>query len=114
MNTDAKARNEEFFRQVNEQIEAISQTIPASEPTMEFLCECDDLTCQGKVEATRSEYESARAVPTHFIVLPEHVDTGVEHVVSSNDRFVVVEKEGAAASDAEAHNPRDNAEGSKP
>jgi hypothetical protein len=111
MNIDAKARNEEFFRQVNEQIEAVSQNVPATEPTMEFLCECDDLACQGKVEATRTEYESARAVPTRFIVLPEHVDSRVEHVIASNDRFVVVEKEGAAARDAEAHDPRDNDEG---
>jgi len=107
MNVDAKSRNEEFFRQVNEQIDAVSQTIPATEPTMDFLCECDDLGCQGKVEATRSEYESVRAVPTHFIVLPHHVDPQVEHLISSNDRFGVVEKQGEAARDAEAHDPRD-------
>ena len=106
MNLDAKARNEEFFRLVNEEIDAVSETVPATEPTMRFLCECDDLGCQGKVELTRAEYESVRAVPTHFIVLPHHVDPEVEHSISSNDRFAVVEKEGEAARDAEAHDPR--------
>jgi hypothetical protein len=32
-----------------------------------------------------------RAVPTHFVVLPAHVDRRVEHVVSENERFAVVE-----------------------
>jgi hypothetical protein len=108
MNADAKARNEEIFRKVNERIEGVSQTVPATEPTMAFLCECDDLECHGKVEVTRAQYESVRAVPTHFIVLPDHIDPEIEHVVFSDDRFVVVEKEGAAARNAEAHDPRDN------
>ena|SRR5579864_1537937 len=107
MSSDAKARNEELFRQVNERIEAISQSIPASDPTMEFLCECDDVECQGTLRATRAEYESVRAEPTHFVVLPGHVDPQVEHVVLSDERFLVVEKEGAAASDAEENDPRD-------
>jgi hypothetical protein len=107
MKDEAKARNEELFRTVNEEIEAISQTIPATAPTMDFLCECDHLDCQGKVNATRAEYEAVRAEPTHFIVLPAHVDPFVEHVVSSGERFVVVEKQGAAARDAEENDPRD-------
>jgi hypothetical protein len=108
MTTDARARNEELFRQVSERIEHASQTVSATEPTMAFLCECDALECHGKVEVTRAEYESVRSEPTHFIVLPDHVDPEIEHVVFSDDRFGVVEKEGAAARDAEAHDPRDN------
>jgi len=107
MSTDAKARNEEIFRHVNEQIEAISQSITATDPTMEFLCECDNTACHGTIRATRAEYELVRAEPTHFIVLPEHVDPQIEHVVVSDERFLVVEKEGEAASDAEEHDPRE-------
>jgi len=101
MNERAKARNESFFRDVNERIEGVSDTIPAREPTMEFLCECDDLHCQEKLSITRAEYESARADPTHFVVLPAHVDRRIEHVVLATDRFSVVEKEGIAAAEAE-------------
>lgn len=108
MTPDARARNEELFRQVNERIEDASHTVPTTEPTMRFLCECDDLECHGTVDVTRAEYESVRAEPTHFIVLPEHVDPEIEHVVLADDRFRVVEKEGAAARDAEAHDPRNN------
>ena len=108
MSSDAKARNEELFRRVNERIEAISQSVSANDSSMEFLCECDDVECHGKVKATRAEYESVRAEPTHFIVLPAHVDPQVEHVVFSDERFLVVEKEGEAASDAEEHDPRES------
>jgi hypothetical protein len=107
MSVEAAARNEELFRTVNEKIEAVSQTVPATESNMEFLCECDDTDCVEKVSLTRAEYDAVRAVPTHFVVLPEHVDPAVEHtVVRSNERFAVVEKQGAAARDAKAHDPR--------
>ena len=107
MRVEAAARNEELFRTVNEKIEAVSQTVPATDPNMEFLCECDDLECQGKVKATRTEYESVRAAPTRFLVLPDHSDPTVEHVVLSNERFGVVEKVGGAARRAEENDPRD-------
>lgn len=108
MSLGAAARNEELFRTVNEQIESVSETVPATDPNMAFLCECDNVECVEKLSVTVAEYESVRAVPTHFLVFPDHVDPQVEHVVSSNERFAVVAKEGAAARDAEQHDPRDN------
>ena len=109
MSLRAAARNEELFRTVNERIEAVSKTLAGTDPNMDFLCECDQIDCLAKVSATRDEYESVRAEPTHFIILPDHLDPDVEHlVVISNDRFAVVEKEGAAARDAEQHDPRDD------
>jgi|SRR5579862_1148100 len=108
MRSEAREQNEALFRNVNEQIEAISQTLPTVQ-AMEYLCECDDLNCQNMVWATPAEYESVRAEPTHFIVLPTHVDPRVEHVVSLHDRFAVVEKEGAAATKAKENDPRERA-----
>jgi hypothetical protein len=59
------------------------------------------------VRATRSEYESVRAEATHFIILPGHEDLRVERVVLSNERFMIVEKQGAAAQDARENDPRE-------
>jgi hypothetical protein len=106
MREESKARNEELFRDVNEQIEAISQTVERDDPVMEYLCECDRQDCYEKVKATRAEYESVRSDPTHFIVSLGHQDPSVERVSSSNDRFLVVEKHGAAARDARETDPR--------
>ncbi|MFL5959820.1 MAG: hypothetical protein ACJ75G_06115 [Gaiellaceae bacterium] len=106
MREHAKARNEELFRNVNEQIEALSQTIERDDPLMEYLCECDRQDCYEKVKATRSEYESVRSDPTHFIVSVGHQDPSLERVFALNHRFLVVEKAGAAARDARDTDPR--------
>jgi hypothetical protein len=102
----ALARNEELFRNVNERIEEISAGVPRDQPLLEFLCECDRTGCEEKIQAARAEYESVRANPTHFLVLPGHEDPRVERIITSTDRFTVVEKQGQAAKDAEETDPR--------
>jgi hypothetical protein len=102
----SQAKNEELFRNVNERIETLSQTVAQDDPMMEYLCECDSAGCYERVRATRGEYESVRADPTHFIVIAGHQDPKVERVTFSNDRFLVVEKQGAAARDALETDPR--------
>jgi hypothetical protein len=107
MREESLAKNEELFRNVNERIEALSQTVAEDDSTMEYLCECDRPDCYDRVKATRSEYETVRAESTHFIVLPGHEDPRVEGVVLSNERFLVVEKQGAAGREAEESDPRE-------
>ena len=102
----ALAKNEELFRNVNERIEEVSAAVPWQEPLLGFLCECDRVGCEETFPATRAEYEQVRAEPTHFIVLPGHEDPRVERVISSTDRFVVVEKQGQTAADAQQTDPR--------
>jgi hypothetical protein len=103
---DARERNEALFRGVNERIEDVGTALAPDDVPMEFLCECDDRDCVEKVSATRAEYEAIRAVATNFVVLPGHEDPGVEHVVQQTERFLVVEKEGQAALEAEESDPR--------
>ena len=106
MASDSRERNEALFREVNEQIEDVSKTVPPDEQLMEFLCECDNRDCVEKINATRTEYEAVRAIATHFIVSPGHEDPDVEHIVLQNERFLVVQKEGRAAQEAEKGDPR--------
>ena len=106
MRDAAQAKNEELFRNVNERIETLSETIARDDPMMEYLCECDSPDCYEKLRATRAEYESVRAESTHFIVLPGHEDPRIERVVLANERFVIVEKQGEAGRDAEETDPR--------
>jgi hypothetical protein len=104
---DARERNEALFREVNERIEDAGTGLAPEDVPMEFLCECDDPDCVEKVNATRAEYEAIRAVPTRFVVLPGHEDPDIEHVVQQTDHFLVVEKEGQAAHEAQEDDPRD-------
>jgi hypothetical protein len=107
MPADTRERNEALFREVNERIEDVSTTLAPDDVPMEFLCECDDPDCVEKVSATRAEYETIRAVATHFVVLPGHEDPSVERVVQKTERFLVVEKEGRAAREAQEDDPRE-------
>jgi hypothetical protein len=104
---DAREQNEALFREVNERIEDVGTALAPDDEPMEFLCECDDRECVEKVSATRAEYEAIRAVGTQFFVLPGHEDPSVEHVVQQTERFLVVEKEGEAANEAEESDPRE-------
>jgi hypothetical protein len=74
--TESQAKNEELFRNVNERIESLSQTVASNDEAMEYLCECDRPDCYGRVKASREE------------------------------RFLVVEKQGAAALEALENDPR--------
>jgi hypothetical protein len=104
---DARERNEALFREVNERIEDVSSSVALDEQLMEFLCECDSTACMEKISATRAEYEAIRTDATHFIVLPGHEDHDVEHVVQQTELFLVVEKEGQAAHEAQEGDPRE-------
>ena len=100
------ARNEALFREVNEQIKDVSDDVPAGSEAG-FVCECGDPECTSTVSLTLVEYEEVRSDPTHFAVLPGHVEPDVEVVVARNDRFAVVRKnEPKAARIAVREDPR--------
>jgi hypothetical protein len=104
------AGNEAAFRDVNESLRYVAANTIDTVQTMRLVCECGDDACAEFVEVTPAEYEAVRAVPTHFIVLPGHVAGDIERVVSSQERFVVVEKRpGEPAEIARETDPRDDA-----
>lgn len=104
------ARNDAMFRVANEEIMAkaaewkVDGLLPA-------LCECADPHCTTVVRVTPRQYEAVRSDPRWFLTAPGHEvnDQGWGHVVTENDRFVVVEKVGEAGKLAEELDPRDNA-----
>ena len=99
------ARNEAFFRAVNEGIAEASERIDDGDA--EFLCECGDPNCTHRIEVPLEEYENVRTHPTHFLVRHGHVEPEVEEVVRRRRRYAIVEKvDRAAAAIARRLNPR--------
>jgi len=92
------AKNESFFREVNEQIRRLEETSFDSpgDRHAAFICECATGGCTTKLDASLDEYRRVRSEPTHFIVSHGHVDREYERVVATNERFWVVEKLGYA------------------
>jgi hypothetical protein len=58
------------------------------------------------VSISLSEYEEIRRESTWFFVIPGHEDESVERIVGSGDGYLIVEKVGEAAAEAEELDPR--------
>ena len=99
------ARNESFFRQVNERINDVTEGFEGV-PAYQFFCECADPECTDRITLTPELYEWVRASPTRFVLARGHVAPEIEHVVEHEDDHVVVEKLGLAARIAAKLNPR--------
>jgi hypothetical protein len=105
---DERARigqNESRLRKVNEGIDA-GRGLADVDERMPFVCECGRLGCTEVIELTIADYERVRRSGRRFVVVPGHVNDGVEHVVEDAGEHVVVEKIGLAADVAEAEDPR--------
>jgi hypothetical protein len=102
---ERQGRNESLFREVNERIAELNQTFQV-EGRSEFLCECSQEECKEPLSISLDEYEAVRRESTRFFVIPGHEDQSVERVVERNDRYVVVEKVGDAAAEADDLDPR--------
>jgi hypothetical protein len=100
------AKNEALFRQVNERIEEVDSQLEGG-ALSDFLCECGDDDCTKPIRLTLREYEAIRSVPTYFGIAPGHEAIDVEEVISTGDRYSVVQKDaGEAERIAVETNPR--------
>ena len=112
MNDDQRrrARNEALFREVNERIVELETGLAGYEREdsllVGFVCECPREDCNEIVEVTRGQYESVRSNPRRFLVLPDHEDGDIAHVVERHASYLVVEKEGEAGEIAAEQDPR--------
>jgi hypothetical protein len=101
------ARNEAFFREVNERIrEAGDRFDGSAEAEYEFLCECPEPDCVDRIKLTLAAYEAVRADARRFVVAPGHDVPEIEHLVAEDELVAVVEKDGAAGEVAERLDPR--------
>jgi hypothetical protein len=98
------ARNEALFREFNERVEHLADTVAADR--IRFVCECGDLDCLERVELTRAAYEEVRSDARRFVLAPVHDDPEIERVVAGGEGYLVVEKREAAAQVAIEHDPR--------
>jgi anti-sigma regulatory factor (Ser/Thr protein kinase) len=99
---DALVANAIAARTVNEAIRdgRLDDGAPAR-----LICECGTLGCHALVELAPRDYESVRAHPRRFLIVPGH-EAAHDEPVASADGFVIVAKHGAAAMRAERTDPR--------
>jgi hypothetical protein len=100
------ARNEAFFREVNERIMDVASGLGGGETAYEFLCECSDPQCTQRLTLRPSEYEHIRANGARFVVVPGHQEPEIEKVTEREPAHLVVEKDGRAGEIAAQLDPR--------
>jgi hypothetical protein len=102
------ARNQSFFRQINERVNQLNEAFSLVLPLGEWVCECADQSCITRIELSAQDYETVRQNAARFVVAPgdEHVWPDVENVTERNERYWVVEKLGEAARVAGELDPR--------
>jgi hypothetical protein len=94
-----QARNEAFFREVNERIAQLGERAQAWSPdnTVEFLCECgDEGGCGQRVSVPTDVYERVRSQDDRFVVRPGHETLEIERAIEWTEDYVVVDKLPAA------------------
>ena len=99
------AKNESFFRQVNERIKDVADGLEGGQ-TYEFLCECSNASCTERIELEGEEYEWVRSSPTRFVLARGHAAPEIEQVVEREQGHLIVEKQGLAARIAAKLDPR--------
>jgi len=102
-------RNEAVFREVNERIEQVTESLHATSEVLGILCECGDDSCTAQIDVSVAEYERVRSDSALFFVCPGHEIPDVEDVVEHHDEYDVVRKKpGEAEEVAEALDRREN------
>ncbi len=98
-------RNEALFREVNERIERVTETLEVE--TLTILCECGDPSCLEQIQVSLPDYEQGRADPTLFFIRVGHEDSDIEDVVEEHEGYHVIrKKDGSAAAQARKLDPR--------
>ena len=100
-------KNEALFREVNERIERVTQSLQVTTEKLRILCECGDDTCTDQLEVSLADYERIRSDPTLFLVRRGHEEPDVEDVVEQTPNYDVVRKKaGESAALARDLDPR--------
>jgi hypothetical protein len=97
-----RAKNEALFRDINERLQNLNDDFGTSE----WLCECSDLECVGRVVMTDAEYEEVRGNGAHFVFLAGHEQIDIERVVARHSAYVIAEKTGIGGELALLRDPR--------
>src|SRR5205807_3285267 len=102
-------KNEAVFREVNERIKELSERLRSDGSTdlISCVCECSAVECHETVELTLAEYERVRTNSAHFLAALDHLwAPEFERELHRTERYIVIEKLGAAEEQAEEHDPR--------
>ncbi|HEX3690791.1 MAG TPA: hypothetical protein VHV28_13910 [Solirubrobacteraceae bacterium] len=94
--------NEQQFKAFNEGLRA---STAGAAPKLQVVCECGRLDCHDRLDVSDQEWRDVHEHPNRYVITVGHEIPDAERVVSSNDRYAVVQKNTVmAAAPAAARN----------
>lgn len=97
--------NEMIFRQENEKIsdglddldamhieDGNPQLTRDNDLVLHFWCECSDENCKARIAMKHETYQEIHENRSAFVVKPDHQVHEIEKVISTSDKYIVVEK----------------------
>lgn len=93
-----EVRRQALFREVNEQIEKLSDGWELFDGSLSVLCECGRPGCNEAIDVPRALYDDVRATPSRFLLKAGHELGDVDDVVARRDGYVIAERNGEGAS----------------
>jgi hypothetical protein len=87
-----EVRRQALFREVNEQIEKLSDGWELFDGSISVLCECGRPGCNEALEVPRTLYDDIRTAPNRFLLKVGHELGDVDAVVARHDGYVIAER----------------------
>ena len=84
-------RRQALFREVNEQIEKLSDGWELFDGSISVLCECGRPGCNEALEVPRTLYDDIRAAPSRFLLKLGH-ELEDDAVIACYDGYVIAER----------------------
>jgi hypothetical protein len=82
--------NRELYREVNDRIAAVAQSLGAATDTFTFICECSRTGCRAQIDAPIEVYARVRERPGAYLVAAGHEDAGSEDAIFGHDHYRIV------------------------
>jgi len=92
-------KNEALFREVNDRIEGVTESLQVTSENLSILCECGDESCMEQIEVPLADYERIRADPVLFFIRKGHDERDVEDVVEQAPGYDIVRKRSGGAAE---------------
>ena len=89
--------NQQEFRHANERFqEILGDVVGVDGRRVPFLCECAEVSCRGRVDATLDEYDDAHINRDDYFILRGHLRVTGEEIIGQRDGYDIVRKESLA------------------
>jgi hypothetical protein len=98
-----QAKNRELYREVNDRIAGVANSLGATADSFTFICECSQSGCTAQIDAPLEVYARVRERPGAFLVAEGHEDAMSEDAIFGHGRYRVVLARSAQPNSAAAN-----------